>query len=65
MVAGTVVSVPSIDAPVATMSDWLVVTRISLLVFVCQLAKNAGVLKKPTRGTVRTSSVAERSASRS
>ena len=32
------------------MSVWFIVTRIVLLVFVCQLAKNAGVVKNPTRG---------------
>ena len=47
------------------MSVWFIVTRIWLLVFVCQFAKNAGVLKKPTRGVESTSSVAARSAGRS
>ncbi len=60
-----VVSVPSTDAPSATISVWFSVTRIWLLMFVCQFAKNAGVLKKPTRGMVSTSSVAVRSAGRS
>ena len=39
------------------MSAWFIVTRIWFDVLVCQLAKNAGVLKKPTRGIVSTSSV--------
>ena len=47
------------------MSVWFIVTRIWLLMLVCQLAKNAGVLKKPTRGIDSTSSVAARSAGRS
>ncbi len=41
------------------------VTRIWLLVFVCQLAKNAGVVKNPTRGIDSTSSVAERKVGKS
>jgi len=40
----------------------LTVTRIWLLWFVDQLAKNAGVLKNPGRGVSMTSSVAVRSA---
>jgi hypothetical protein len=36
---------PSSEAPVATIMVWLMVTRIWLLVLVCQLAKKAGVLK--------------------
>src|SRR5216684_3401854 len=58
-------SVPSTDDPRATINVWLIVTRIWLLVFVCQLAKNAGVLKKPTRGVTRTISLVVRSAGRS
>ena len=65
LLGGAVVSVPSTDAPGATISVWFSVTRIWLLVFVCQLAKNAGVVKKPGRGIVSTSSVAVRSAGRS
>jgi hypothetical protein len=53
------------DEPVATMSVWFSVTRIWFEALVCQLAKNAGVLKKPTRGTESTSSLAERSFGRS
>src|SRR6185437_15467332 len=62
---GSVMSVPSTEEPVATMSAWLVVARAWLLVFVGQLAKKAGVEKKPTRGTWSTSSVAWRSEKRS
>jgi len=47
------------------MSAWLIVTRIVLLVLVCQLAKNAGVLKKPTRGTCRASELDARRLGRS
>jgi hypothetical protein len=32
------------------MNAWFVVTRIWLLSFVCQLAKNAGVVKNPKLG---------------
>jgi hypothetical protein len=42
------------------MNAWLIVTRISFDVFVGQLAWNAGVEKKPTRGVFKTSSVALR-----
>ena len=58
-------SVPSTDAPSATIKVWFIVTRIWLLLLVCQLAKNAGVLKNPTRGIERTNVVALRSAGRS
>ena len=61
MIRGVFVeSVPSTDAPSATISVWFIVTRIWLLMFVCQLAKNAGVLKNPMRGIVSTSSFAAR-----
>jgi hypothetical protein len=36
--------------PMATTRVWFIALRTSLLLFVCQLAKNAGVVKKPTRG---------------
>ena len=62
---GTVVSLPSIAMPVATISVWLSVTRIWLTELVGQLAKNAGVVKKPGRGVASTSSVAARSVGRS
>ena len=51
-------SVPSTCAPSATIKVWFSVTRIWLLMLVCQFAKKAGVLKKPTRGTDSTSSFA-------
>jgi hypothetical protein len=51
--------------PVATIRAWCKGARIWLLTLVGQLAKKAGVLKKPTRGTDSTSSRAERSAGRS
>src|SRR6266478_9458640 len=41
------------------------VTRAWLLALVGQLAKNAGVVRKPTRGVLTTSSVAARSVGRS
>ena len=63
--AALVASVPSMADPVATMSAWFIVTRIWLLALVGQLAKKAGVLKKPTRGIDRTSSRAARKAGRS
>ncbi len=50
----TVGSLPSTWVLVATMNDWLAVTRASLLWFVGQLAKKAGVEKKLTRGVLST-----------
>jgi hypothetical protein len=47
------------------MGAWFKVTRIWLLMFVCQLAKKAGVLKNPTRGMESTSAAALRSAGKS
>ena len=61
----TVPSVPSTDDPSATTSVWFNVTRAWLLMLVCQLAKNAGVVKKPMRGMLSVSSVALRSVGRS
>src|SRR5947209_8361471 len=61
MSPGLVESVPSTCAPSATMNAWLIVTRISFDVFVCQFAWNAGVEKNPTRGIFETTSVALRS----
>ena len=63
--AGLVASLPSMAAPVATISAWLMVTRIWLLELVGQLPKNAGVEKKPGCGVLITSSVAARRVGRS
>src|SRR5262245_3540314 len=53
----TVVARSSKLFPRPTISAWLVVTRYALLGLVGQLAKNATVVRKPTRGVSRTSSV--------
>lgn len=45
-----VVSVPSKALPRATIIVWLMVTRAWLAALVCQPARKAGVVKKPTRG---------------
>jgi len=51
--------------PIATINAWFSVSRCWLLLLVVQLAKKAGVEKKPTRGVRTTISEAPRSAGRS
>ena len=51
--------------PIATINAWFSVSRCWLLLLVVQLAKKAGVEKKPTRGVRTTISEAPRSVGRS